>query len=87
MSSEQHRTSEGPPEEPVFDEVGIEHDLGSDDPAVGLRAVVALRSLADRLEDLHVEQARRRGWSWQQIAGVLGISRQAVHKKYGRSRR
>ncbi|SDT43132.1 RNA polymerase subunit sigma-70 [Microlunatus soli] len=65
----------------------IERDLGSDDPAIGLRAVVALRSLADRLESLHVDQARRRGWSWQQIAAALGISRQAAHKKYGRIRR
>ncbi|NEE07240.1 HTH domain-containing protein, partial [Streptomyces sp. SID7499] len=24
------------------------------------------------------------GWSWQEIAAELGVSRQAVHKKYGR---
>ena len=27
--------------------------------------------------------ARERGWSWQQIAEVLGVSKQAVHKKHG----
>ncbi|GGV28217.1 HTH domain-containing protein [Kitasatospora herbaricolor] len=56
----------------------------SRDPAVGLRAVRALRDLADRLEDLQVGNARGQGWSWQDIATCLGVSRQAVHKKYGR---
>jgi hypothetical protein len=54
------------------------------DPAAGLRGVVALRALADQLEFLHVQRARERDWSWQEIAAALGISRQAVHKKYGR---
>ncbi|MGW4896576.1 RNA polymerase subunit sigma-70 [Kitasatospora sp. NPDC004240] len=57
---------------------------GSRDPAVGLRAVRALRDLADRLEALQVRSAREQGWSWQDIAVCLGVSRQAVHKKYAR---
>ncbi|MFH9354646.1 RNA polymerase subunit sigma-70 [Kitasatospora sp. NPDC017646] len=56
----------------------------SRDPAVGLRAVRALRGLADRLESLQVENARSQGWSWQDIAVCLGVTRQAVHKKYAR---
>ena len=44
----------------------------------------ALRTLADRLEGIHVENARNAGWSWQQIAEVPEISRQAVHQKYAR---
>ncbi|MFI6848028.1 RNA polymerase subunit sigma-70 [Kitasatospora sp. NBC_00085] len=56
----------------------------SRDPAVGLRAVRALRDLADRLEGLQVGNARQQGWSWQDIAVCLGVSRQAVHKKYAR---
>jgi len=59
---------------------------GSTDPDVGLRAVRSLRVLAERLEALQVENARRLGWSWQDIAERLGVSRQAVHKKYGSSR-
>lgn len=55
----------------------------SSDPAAGLRAVVALRGLLERLERLHVGRAREQGWSWQDIAGTLGVSRQAVHQKYG----
>lgn len=54
----------------------------STDPAVGLRAVAALRRLAEQLEDLQVDSARRQGWSWAQIAAVLGVSKQAVHKKH-----
>jgi FixJ family two-component response regulator len=56
----------------------------STDPAVGLRAVRSLRRLLESLEELQVHNARMRGWSWQQIADGLGVSRQAVHKKYGR---
>ncbi len=51
-------------------------------PADGLAAVVALRELADRLEDAQVEMALREGWSWPQIAQALGVTRQAVHKKH-----
>lgn len=52
------------------------------DPAVGLRAVAALRRLLERLEAAQVRNARRAGWTWQQIATALGVTRQAVHKKY-----
>jgi DNA-directed RNA polymerase specialized sigma24 family protein len=59
----------------------------ADDPEIGLRAVRALRELAERLEALQVANARRLGWSWQQIAAALGVTRQAVHKKHARSRK
>ena len=52
------------------------------DAREGLRAVVALRKLADALETLQVANARRQGWSWQEIADALGVSKQAVHKKH-----
>jgi hypothetical protein len=55
----------------------------SRDPAVGLAAVASLRALLESLEQLQVDNARERGWSWQQIADALGVSRQAVHKKHG----
>ena len=47
-----------------------------------LAAVVALRELADQLEDAGVERALRDGWSWSHVAAALGITRQAVHKKH-----
>jgi DNA-directed RNA polymerase specialized sigma24 family protein len=54
------------------------------DPATGLRAVTALRRLLEQLEATQVASARASGWSWQEIAEVLGVSRQAVHKKHAR---
>jgi hypothetical protein len=59
----------------------------ADDPAVGLRAIRALRELADRLEVLQVANARSRGWSWQQVADALGVTRQAAHKKHAGNRK
>jgi DNA-binding NarL/FixJ family response regulator len=58
----------------------------SRDPAVGLAAVASLRALLESLEELQVHNARERGWSWQQIAEALGVSKQAVHKKHGKRR-
>lgn len=56
----------------------------TDDPSQGLAAVVALRRLADELEDRNVEQAMRAGWSWSRVAEGLGVTRQAVHKKHAK---
>jgi hypothetical protein len=58
--------------------------VASDDPALGLRAAVALRRLAERVEVDQVSVARRRGWSWQQIGDALGVTRQSVHAKHGK---
>jgi hypothetical protein len=58
----------------------------SKDPTVGLRAVRSLRTLVERLEALQVGNAREQGWTWEQIAQLLGVSRQAVHKKYAGGR-
>jgi CRP-like cAMP-binding protein len=62
----------------------IAQGAASDDPDVGLRAVASLRALAERLEVLQVENARKLGWSWQDIAERLGVTKQTVHRKYGR---
>jgi len=55
-----------------------------EDPRDGLAAVVALRELAARLEAAEVERAIRAGWTWSRIAEALGVTRQAVHKKYAK---
>jgi hypothetical protein len=62
----------------------IRVDLSSDDPAVGLRASLALHRLAERVEVKQVASAREKGWSWQQIGDALGITRQSVHTKYSK---
>ena len=62
----------------------VASSAASEDPAVGLTAVASLRTLTEALEELQVGRARALGWSWQQIADALAVSRQAVHKKYRR---
>ena len=64
--------------------VQIAEGAAGQDPDVGLRAVAALRTLTERLELLQVGNARKLGWSWQQIADRLGVTKQTVHRKYGR---
>jgi len=69
-------------------DVGTIHTLaaeaGSDDPIEALRAIECLRRELDRVEAVAVRRARNANASWQLIALALGVSRQAVHKKYGR---
>ncbi|SMH46298.1 hypothetical protein SAMN06295885_2712 [Rathayibacter oskolensis] len=60
-------------------------DAGADDPITALRAIHRLRAELDRTEALAVRRARNANASWQLIALCLGVSRQAVHKKYGRA--
>ena len=40
--------------------------------------------MTERAELAQVEAALRAGMSWQDIAEALGVSRQAVHKKYAK---
>ena len=60
--------------------------LRTADPASGLRAAGALRRLAEHVEAMHVAEARRAGWSWEQIGDALGVTRQSVHAKYRKYR-
>ena len=57
---------------------------GDRDPRVGLRAVAALRRLLEQLEAVQVRSARVHGWSWQEIAAGLGVTKQTVHRKHAR---
>jgi hypothetical protein len=62
----------------------LSEPIRSTDPAVTLRAVGALRRLAEQLEAVSVGRAREQGWTWEQIGDALGMSRQSVHAKYGK---
>ena len=53
------------------------------DPLEALRALAELRRRLDRLEAVAVRRARVRGVLWIHIAAALGVSKQAVHKRYG----
>ncbi|WP_089307098.1 RNA polymerase subunit sigma-70 [Geodermatophilus pulveris] len=71
----------------MADTAQVASAASSRDPAVGLRAVRALRDLVERLEALQVDNARGQGWTWEQVAQHLGVTRQAVHKKHAGGRR
>jgi hypothetical protein len=60
-------------------------DAGDDNPLKALHAVSEMRTELDRLEATLVRKARNAGMGWQMIATALGVSKQAVHKRYGRS--
>lgn len=62
--------------------VALVRSAGDDDPIDGLLAAARARHELERLEATQVRAARVRGLSWAEIAVLLGVSRQAVHKKY-----
>jgi hypothetical protein len=57
--------------------------MSDDDPGRALRAAGQLRRGAERAETVQVRRARNAGLTWEQIAMALGVSKQAVHRKYG----
>ena len=67
-----------------MDEKTRTREGGPEDPREGLEAVVALRRTLEALEAAQVENAFVAGWSWAKIAEVLGVSKQAVHKKHAK---
>jgi DNA-directed RNA polymerase specialized sigma24 family protein len=66
----------------VLATVDVEQAIRGADLDTGLRAIARLRRLTESLEAETVTAARRAGWSWQDIAARLGVSKQTVHRKY-----
>ena len=54
------------------------------EPLAELRRLARIRSEIARAEETQVRRARNSGYSWQAIAGALGVTKQAAHRKYGR---
>lgn len=53
-----------------------------DDPLSALRRVAKLRTELEREEYFEVMRARTAGVSWAGIAAALGVSKQAVHRRF-----
>ncbi len=56
----------------------------SGDPTDVLFRIARQRAELDRAEAVAVRRARNTGTTWAFIATALGVTRQAVHKRYGR---
>ena len=56
-----------------------------DDPLLALEVLAELRAELDRLQASYVRRSRlpRHGNTWAQIGAALGVSPQAVQKRYG----
>jgi IS30 family transposase len=65
--------------------VDLDRAVHGSDHDTALRAIARLRRLVEQLEAEHVTAARRAGWSWQDIAVRLGVTKQTVHRKYRRN--
>ncbi|MCR2812786.1 AsnC family protein [Microbacterium sp. zg.Y1084] len=63
---------------------GLVDSLSGKGPAAALRAVTQLRGEVARTEAGLVRSARQAGLSWEAIAEYLGVTKQAVHRKYGK---
>jgi hypothetical protein len=58
-------------------------EMSDDDPQRALRAAGQVRRGAEQAETVQVRRARNAGLTWEQIANALGITKQAVRRKYG----
>ena len=55
----------------------------NEETLVALAATAEVMSEMEGVQAVLVRRARNEGATWAQIAAALGVSKQAVHKKYG----
>ena len=70
-------------EEALDNLIDLAHHVSEfSNPDETLRMVHAFRSNIDDIERAAVEQARFTGASWEEIGGMLGVSRQAAWERF-----
>lgn len=63
--------------------INLTKATGDVNPLTSLEATRQLRAELEQRETMLVRRARNQGATWEQIAAALGVTKQAVHKKYG----
>jgi DNA invertase Pin-like site-specific DNA recombinase len=58
---------------------------GGGEPLAELHRLAELRKEVARAEEAQVRRARTSGYSWQAIASALGVTKQAAHRRFGRT--
>jgi DNA-directed RNA polymerase specialized sigma24 family protein len=66
-------------------EIVVDHaDPSDESPLEELMRVARAKHDLAAAEAVAVRRARIHGFSWAEIGTMLGVSRQAMHKKYGK---
>lgn len=61
------------------------NDGDAPNPVARLAAIAEAKTALAREESAAVRHARLHGLSWAEIGVVLGVSKQALHKRFGRA--
>lgn len=60
-------------------------DAADDSPVSRLAALAEAKTKLAREEAAAVRHARLQGMSWAEIGVIMGVSKQALHKRFGRT--
>jgi DNA-directed RNA polymerase specialized sigma24 family protein len=62
----------------------LETGDGGEGPVAQLARIAEAKRELSRDEEVAVRRARAAGLSWSEIGTLLGVSKQAMHQRYGR---